>query len=102
MLGADRSRLASRPTPSQGRLAVGEYLIESRLATLGFADYFRAREKRSRNRVVLLVADVNALKQVEVVERLSGYRDRFAAFGDERIIAAGEIGASKKTFWLQF
>ncbi len=81
-------------------LAVGEYLIESRLATVGLAECFRARHKESRNRVVLLVAEVRAANHEAVVERLCAHRDRWEAFSDERVVIAGGVGTSDQAVWL--
>src|SRR5947209_9581369 len=75
------------------RLAIGPYLINSPIWSLGYADCYRAREMESRRIVDLLVAKVPSARHAECLRQLAELIERLDSVSTRRIVAAASAGS---------
>lgn len=82
------------------RLAIGPFVLESRLSSLGDAEYFRARELITDKPALLLVRSVTSPGQTEVAARLSELIERLRGLRNESVVKPLATGSDGDRVWL--
>ena len=82
------------------RLAIGPYVVNSPLWSLGYADCFRVREMESRRTVDLLVAMLPSARQADCLSRIEELIKRLRSNSTRHIVAAASAGGEADQVWI--
>src|SRR5947209_15050468 len=82
------------------RLAIGPYLIDSPIWSLGYADCYRAREIESRRFVDLLLAKMPSAHHAECLRQLAELIERLNAISTRRVVATASAGSEGDSVWI--
>jgi hypothetical protein len=83
-------------------LAVGPYIVIAPLWSLGYAEYYRAREIESRRTAYLLVANLPAARQADCLRQLAESIEQLKTVPNRHIVAAQGAGGDGDRVWIAF